>query len=209
MTHSGNKKPFRIGLTGGIASGKTTVANLFAELGISVIDTDIIAREVVRPGEPALDEIRDRFGDAVIDEAGKLDRAAMRKLIFSDDNLRLALEKILHPRIGTETERQADAATGPYQMIVVPLLVGSPLTRFVDRVLVVDCDEETQMQRLLARDTETVEQARRILAAQASREARLAIGDDVISTDDTFEAIREQVLALDAMYRTLANQDPS
>ena len=147
--------PLRIGLTGGIASGKTTVANMFADLDVPVIDTDIIARQVVQPGEPALQEIRECFGDTVIDESGNLDRRAMRKLIFSDDNLRLQLEGILHPTIGAETRIQSDAANGPYQLIVVPLLVGSPLLQFVDRVLVVDCDEETQIQRLLARDTET------------------------------------------------------
>ncbi|MCP4303058.1 MAG: dephospho-CoA kinase [Gammaproteobacteria bacterium] len=196
--------PFRVALTGGIASGKSTVANMFAELGVAVIDTDVIAREVVQPGQPALDEIRERFGEQVIDTAGKLDRAAMRKRIFADDTARLDLEAILHPRIGAETRRQADAAPGPYQLIVVPLLVGSPLTRFVDRVLVVDCDEDTQIWRLLARDAETVEQARRILAAQSSREARLAIADDVLRNDRSLDETRELVTALDEKYRRLA-----
>ena len=153
---------------------------MFAELGVSVIDTDVIAREVVQPGAAALLEISERFGDAVIDAAGNLDRGAMRKLVFADEPARLALEAILHPRIGAETRRQAKVAAGPYQLIVVPLLVGSPLLQFVDRVLVVDCSEETQIQRLLARDAETIEQARRILAAQASREERLQLADDVI-----------------------------
>ncbi len=198
------KIPFRVALTGGIASGKSTVANMFAELGVAVIDTDVIAREVVQPGQPALDEIRQRVGEQVIDAAGKLDRAAMRKRIFADDTARLDLESILHPRIGAETRRQADAAPGPYQLIVVPLLVGSPLTRFVDRVLVVDCDEDTQIWRLLARDAETVEQARRILAAQSSREARLAIADDVLRNDRSLDETRELVTALDEKYRRLA-----
>ena len=114
------------------------------------------------------------------------------------------LRAILHPRIGEETQRQARAATGPYQLIVVPLLVGSPLMEFVDRVLVVDCDEETQIQRLLARDTETIEQARRILAAQASREARLGIADDVIQNDRGINKTRRQVKTLDSKFRHLA-----
>lgn len=204
MTDNDRKQPFRIGLTGGIASGKSTVADMFAELGATIIDTDVIAREVVRAGEPALGKIRERFGDTVIDETGNLDRAALRKLVFSDDNARLDVEKILHPRIGLETHRQADAASGPYQIIVVPLLVGSPLLQFVDRVLVVDCDEETQIQRLLTRDAETAEQAYRMLAAQASREARLTIADDVISNDQDLEKTLQQVVLLNTKYRDLA-----
>ena len=179
---------------------------MFADLGASIIDTDVIAREVVRAGEPAVDEIRERFGNVVIDDTGNLDRAALRKLVFSNDAARLDLERILHPRIGLETHRQADAASGPYQVIVVPLLVGSPLLGFVDRVLVVDCDEETQIQRLLARDAETAERARRMIAAQASREERLAIADDVIRNDQGLAATRVQVLALDATYRQESEQ---
>ena len=196
--------PFRIGLTGGIASGKSVVADMFAALGVPVIDTDVIAREVVQPGEPALDEIRDRFGEHMIDAEGNLDRAAMRRSVFSDEMARLDLEAILHPRIGAEVRRQADAAGGSYQVIVVPLLVGSPLTQFVDRVLVVDCEEDTQVQRLLARDAESSEQARRILAAQASREERLAIADDVIDNDHSLDILRAQVVDLDLKYRRLA-----
>lgn len=200
---------FRVALSGGIASGKSVVANMFAELGIPVIDTDLIAREVVEPGQPALEEIRDRFGDAVINAAGNLDRRVLRRMVFSDDDARLELEAILHPRIGAETRRQAVAAPGPYQIIVVPLLVGSPLAKFVNRVLIVDCEEELQLQRLLARDAETVEQAQRILAAQSSREERLAIADDVIRNDQDFEHTREQVTNLDRLYRRLARSpDP-
>lgn len=198
-----DSEPLRIGLTGGIASGKSTVADMFAELGVSVIDTDVIAREVVQPGAAALLEISERFGDAVIDAAGNLDRDAMRKLVFADEPARLALEAILHPRIGAETRRQAKVAAGPYQLIVVPLLVGSPLLQFVDRVLVVDCSEETQIQRLLARDAETIEQARRILAAQASREERLQFADDVIDNGRGLDHTRQQVADLDTTYRLI------
>lgn len=199
------KTPFRIALTGGIASGKSTVADMFAELGVAVIDTDRIAREVVEPGQPALEEIRDRFGDAVVEATGNLDRRALRRLIFADDAARIDLEAILHPRIGAETRRQADAAAGPYQVIVVPLLVDSPLRRFVDRILAVDCSEELQIERLLARDTETVEQARRILAAQSSREERLSIADFTIDNGKSLERTRQQVLELDEVFRQLAN----
>jgi len=195
--------PVRIGLTGGIASGKSTVANMFAELGATVIDTDVIAREVVMPGQPALDEIRSAFGDELIHDDGTLDRSAMRQLIFSDDTLRLRLEAIVHPRIRQETIRQASEADGPYQIIVVPLLAESPLRRFVDRVVVVDCDEDTQIRRLLSRETETEGLARRILAAQASRSERLAIADDVISNDGDLEMTSAQVAALHHSYLAL------
>jgi dephospho-CoA kinase len=198
------KQVFKVGLTGGIASGKTTVANNFAELGLPVIDTDVIARQIVRAGEPALEEIRERFGDSVIDESGELNRSAMRLLIFSNDELRLALENILHPRIGAETRRQSAVAGGDYQVIVVPLLVGSPLLQFVDRVLVVDCDENTQVERLLARDAESIQQARKIISAQASRDERLAIADDIISNNHGLAEIKQQVLLLDKKYRALA-----
>lgn len=179
---------------------------MFAELGVPVIDTDIIAREVVQPGEPALDEIRERFGERVVDAAGGLDRARLRKLVFADEGSRLDLEAILHPRIGSETRRQAAAAGGDYQIIVVPLLAGSALLEFVDRVLVVDCEEDTQIERLLARDAESVAQARRILAAQASQDERLAIADDVIGNDGSLEDVRRQVKTLDADYRRLAGR---
>ena len=203
MTDGGDKRPARIGLTGGIASGKSTVADLFAELGIPVIDTDVIAREVVAPGQPALAEIGARFGAQMLDPRGNLDRAAMRKLIFADDQARQDLEAILHPRIGAETRRQSEEAGGPYQLIVVPLLTGSALRDYVDRILVVDCEEERQVERLLARDAESVEQARRILAAQSSREERLAIADDVINNDHSLEHLRDQVADLDRQYRQL------
>ena len=193
-------KPLRIGLTGGIASGKSTVADMFAELGVPVIDTDVIARDVVRPGEPALEEIREAFGDGVIAADGTLDRPAMRAIVFSDDAARRRLEAILHPRIGEATREQADAAGGDYQVIVVPLLVGSALRAFVDRVLVVDCDEETQVKRLLARDAESETRARRILAAQSSRDERLAIADDIVTNDGDVDETREQVLALHRRY---------
>ncbi len=197
-------KPLRIGLTGGIASGKTTVADMFAELGVPVIDTDVIAREVVQPGQPALEEIRLEFGAEIIDADGMLDRAAMRKIVFADDDARRRLEAILHPRIREATVRRAEGAGGDYQLIVVPLLLESPTRAFVDRVLVVDCSEEVQVARLLMRDAETQEQAQRILAAQAGRADRLAIADDVISNDGDLQETRAQVRSLHHDYRRQA-----
>jgi dephospho-CoA kinase len=191
-------------LTGGIASGKSTVADLFAELGATIIDTDRIAREVVMPGDPALDEVRKAFGDAVFNADGALDRAALRALIFADDDARRELEEILHPRIQQATLRQTRLAGGDYQIIVVPLLAESPLKSYVDRILVVDCDEDTQIRRLLARDAETEEQARRILAAQSSREERLAIADDVINNAGDLADTSDQVAALHEIYLSLA-----
>ena len=205
--------PLRIGLTGGIASGKSTVADRFAELGATIIDTDVIAREVVAPGQPALNEIAATFGESLIDDDGYLDRGALRKLVFADDEARKRLEAIVHPRIQDETRRQSDRAEvshrltnqaqGHYQIIVVPLLVHSSLIDSVDRVLVVDCDEETQIRRLTARDAESVDQARRMLAAQSSREERLEIADDVIRNDDSLASTLDQVAALHEIYRSL------
>ena len=192
--------PLRVGLTGGIASGKSVVADMFEELGAVIIDTDVIAREVVMPGQPALDEIRAEFGPDVIAPDGTLDRRAMRKRVFEDEPLRLRLEEILHPRIRDETFRQASRAGGDYQLIVVPLLAESPLKDYVDRILVVDCDEDIQVSRLLERDAETIEQAQRILAAQASREERLTIADDVIDNSRSLEETRRQVEDLHQRY---------
>ncbi len=206
MHERDQKKPFRVGLTGGIASGKTTVANLFGDLGIPLIDTDIIAREVVAPGSEAIEVIQERFGDAVIDSDGGLNRAEMRRRVFADTDARKDLEAILHPRIGQEVFRQADVAEGDYQIIVVPLLVGSPLRDFVDRILVVDCDEKTQIDRLLERDSETVEQARKILAAQSSRAQRLAIADDIIGNDGSLDDLQSRVRELHQRYLRYARR---
>ncbi|MDJ0917242.1 MAG: dephospho-CoA kinase [Woeseiaceae bacterium] len=196
--------PFRVGLTGGIASGKSTVADHFAALGVPVIDTDVIAREVVEPGQPALKDIAEAFGDGVINEDGALDRAALRELIFAVDDARKLLEAILHPVIREETVRQANNAGGDYQVIVVPLLTESPLKLFVDRVLVVDCNKETQVRRLMSRDGETRESAERILSAQASREERLEIADDVIRNQGEIDELAEQVAEMHAQYQALA-----
>ena len=197
-------RPLRIGLTGGIASGKSTIASFFADLGVPVIDTDVIAREVVAKGAPALDEIRTEFGDEVFDVDGMLDRKRMRNLVFSDDSKRRQLEGVLHPRIREAALNQAEAVTDPYMIIVVPLLVESPMKEFMDRVLVVDCSEEVQLSRLLARDTENDAQARRIIAAQASRNERLAIADDVVLNDAALDQTRTRIEALHKNYLELS-----
>lgn len=193
----------RIGLTGGIASGKTMVADFFSELGVPVIDTDVIARQVVEPGTAALDEIRGTFGDEVMQEDGSLNRKALREIVFADTAKREQLEAILHPRIREETMRQVAAVIEPYMIIVVPLLVESPMSALMDRVLVVDCSEETQLRRLLLRDGENVVTAQRIIDAQASRADRLAIADDVIDNDGDPAKAREQALELHQSYLAL------
>lgn len=198
--------PFRVGLTGGIASGKTTVANTLAALGARVIDTDVIAREAVAPGQAALAELEQHFGGAIIRADGSLDRRRLREMVFADAAARHELEAILHPRIRVETLRQADAGGGLYQVIVVPLLTRSELRAAMDRILLVDCRQNTQIQRLVARDAESAEQARRILKAQASRREYLAIADDVIDNSGTLAALRQASLAIHRQYLERAGE---
>jgi len=202
----GVSEPLRIGLTGGIASGKSMIADMFAARGTPVIDTDILSRQVVQPGGPALRQIEREFGSNVLTADGELDRRRMRDLVFEDDAKRSALEAIVHPRIREEAVRQSRSAGGAYQVIVVPLLVESPMRHWVDRILVVDCTEETQLERLLERDNGTREQARRIIAAQAARDDRLAIADDVIDNDGTKAEAERQVENLHRLYLELANE---
>lgn len=195
-----------IGLTGGIASGKSIVARKLVELGASLVDTDVIAREVVAPGEPGLDAIRKVFGPAVLTESGELDRSAMRDLVFHDAAKRRALEQLLHPRIRARMLEQIAAARGPYVVVAVPLLVESEFAKLFDRVLVVDCPEETQIARLMRRDGITAEDARAMLAAQTDRATRLAAADDVIDNGGSLDATYEQVERLHRRYLELAQQ---
>jgi dephospho-CoA kinase len=196
----------RIGLTGGVASGKTTIANLFAAAGAVVLDTDVIAREVVEPGEPALAALVEALGDEILGTGGRLDRALLRRRVFGDETLRRTVESILHPAILAKLGRQAADAGGPYQVLVIPLLVESDLAGIVDRVLVVDCPVERQIERLMQRDGETREGAGAMLAAQVSREARLAAADDVIVNDGTLADLAARVAELDRKYRLLAGK---
>ena len=199
-------RPFRVALTGGIASGKSTVANLFAAHGVPLIDTDLIARDVVGPGQPALAAVAQAFGSDVIDSDGRLDRRRLREIIFSDSTARTRLEAILHPAIRAEMERQSVAAAqaGPYQMLVIPLLAEGGRRDHVDRVLVVDTPETVQVERLMTRDAVTREQAEASLRAQAQRSTRLGIADDVLTNTGRIDDLREQVAALHARYVKLA-----
>jgi dephospho-CoA kinase len=193
-----------IGLTGGIASGKSTVAQRFMDLGVPVIDADVAAREVVAPGKPGLQEVIDRFGSRVVAENGELDRRALRELVFSDSGSRRDLEAILHPLIRTEMDRSAAVAVGPYIVMAIPLLIEGGSRDRVDRILVVDVDEAVQLQRVMARDHCSAEQAQAILASQAPRSARLAAADDVLPNGGTVTELRQTVDRLHEQYLRLA-----
>ncbi|MFQ2110359.1 dephospho-CoA kinase [Aeromonas rivipollensis] len=196
-----------VAITGGIGSGKTTVANQFAALGIEVVDADLIARDVVEPGTPALAAIASHFGPGILDEQGRLDRRALRERIFSDPAAKSWLNALLHPIIRSEMLRQCAAASSPYCLLVVPLLVENRLTGLADRVLVIDVDEAIQIERTCRRDGVNREQAQAILASQASRSERLAMADDVLDNQSgTTETIRERILALHETYLAFASQ---
>jgi dephospho-CoA kinase len=195
----------QIGLTGGIGCGKTTVANLFAERGASVIDADLIAHAMTAPHGPAMAAIGAAFGAAFIGADGALDRAAMRALVFADPPARQRLEAILHPMIRAAAEAEAAAATGLYVIFVVPLLIESGAWRErVTRILAIDCAESTQVARVMARNGLSEAQVRAIMASQVSRATRLAAADDVIDNDDGVDALLPQVDALHARYRTIS-----
>ncbi|MFL9626715.1 dephospho-CoA kinase [Aeromonas jandaei] len=196
-----------VAITGGIGSGKTTIANQFAEVGIDVVDADVIAREVVEPGSPALAAITDHFGPDVITPDGQLDRRRLREQVFSDPSAKAWLNALLHPLIRSEMQRQCAAARSPYCLLVVPLLVENKLTGLANRVLVVDVDEATQIERTCRRDGVTAEQAKAIIAAQASRSERLAAADDVIENGNGSEmAIKARILTLHETYLAFASQ---
>ena len=184
-----------VGLTGGIGSGKTTVANLFGALGVPLIDTDLIAHELTGPQGAAMPAIREAFGDHVVSPDGRLDRAAMRERAFADPGSRKRLEAILHPMIRAETRRQvAAAAVAPYAIVVVPLLVESGNWKgWIDRVLVVDCPVEVQVQRVMQRNGLPSEQVEAIVAVQIARETRLAAADEIIDNSGDPATLPERV----------------
>ena len=194
----------RVGLTGGIASGKTMVAIAFAGLGAGVVDTDRVARDVVAPGEPGLDAVRLEFGGAMILESGELDRRALRAAVFSDPAKRRKLEALLHPLIRTRTLEELERLSAPYAVVVVPLLVETGFGRLVDRVVAVDCPRQTQLKRLVDRDRIDLDQARAMLNAQADREVRLAEADDVIDNGGDRDFTHRQVRSLHARYLSLS-----
>jgi len=196
---------YRIGLTGGIASGKSTVANLFAALGITIVDTDLLAREVVAPGSALLPRIAGHFGAQVLQKDGSLDRAALRSRVFANPAERQWLERLTHPAIRELTDKRCESATSDYVIVAIPLLVETAGAERFDRVLVVDCSPEIQLARLQARDGTTRAEAQRMLAAQATREQRLAVADDVITNDGDLAALREQVEKLHRQYLKLAS----
>lgn len=192
---------FVVGLTGGIGSGKSAAAAEFERLGASVVDTDAIAHELTAAGGAAMGEIRKVFGTEVLAASGALDRDKMRARVFADPAVKKALETLLHPMIREESRRRIAAARGPYVIHVVPLLVESPDYRSrVDRVLVIDAPEELQLERVRSRSGLSAAEARAIVAAQATRDQRLAAADDVIENRGTIEALREQVAALHRKY---------
>ena len=196
---------FTIVLTGGIASGKTTVSERFAALGVPIIDTDRIARELVEPGRPALREIEREFGQGFLDDEGRLDRRKMRQAIFAEPRLKHRLEAILHPRIATEARRQVELASGPYCLVVIPLYAESARWQWIDRVLVVDAEESTQTERVMNRDGIDRDQVQAILHAQADRSERIALADDVIDNSGKLEDLQAKVEMLHAKYLALSS----
>lgn len=193
-----------IGLTGGIGSGKSTVAEMFESLGVPIIDMDRIARQIVEPGQPALTQIKQAFGEKIVAASGQLNRQQLSKIIFDSAEKRHQLEAILHPLIRQETARQLAELKSPYCIVVIPLLLESEQRSLVDRVLVVDVPESLQITRTMQRDGISAAQVRKILAAQVGRDSRLNAADDVIDNSAAMEDIRHRVDELDQQYRALS-----
>ncbi|WP_254277460.1 dephospho-CoA kinase [Halomonas sp. 3H] len=201
-----------IGLTGGIASGKSTVARAFAALGVPWVDADDVAREVVEPGEPALAEIAERFGTRVLNADGTLNRRALREIVFAEPAERRWLESVTHPRIRERLREhlaRIAADDSPYGLLVSPLLFESGQSELVDRTLVIDVPEAVQIARTAARDDVDEAQARAIVAAQMPRAERLARADDVLDNDSSEAEMRQRVTELDRQYRALAGHSPA
>lgn len=195
---------YAVGLTGGIASGKSAAAERFAALGVDVVDADDVARAVVAPGSPGLAQVVDAFGTGVLDATGALDRRRMRERIFDDPAARRSLESIVHPLVRLQMLAAIEAAAGPYAVAAIPLLAeggGRAAYPWIDRILVIDVNAMTQRERVMRRDAIDASLADRMIAAQASRSRRLAIADDVVVNDGTLEALHVQIDALDRRYR--------
>lgn len=199
--------PYLVGLTGGIGSGKTTVANLFVELGAGIVDTDEVAKALTVPGAPAVDEIREHFGAEYVTSEGALDRNRMRKLVFGSDNARRELESILHPRIRMESQRLIAKAAAPYVIVVVPLLLETGNYReLAHRVLVVDCAPETQVERVMRRSGLSREDVLSIMATQIPRDERLRNADDIVDNEGDLAALRPQIPPLHRQYLKFAGK---
>lgn len=197
-----------IGLTGGIASGKTTVANLFnQEFGIEIVDADIVARQVVEPGTPGLNAITEKFGPQVIQHDGTLDRAKLREIIFSQPESKTWLNQLLHPMIRKQMLDELTKVKSDYALLVIPLMVENNLQSLADKILVVDVDEETQIQRTVERDKVDASQAKSILASQASREQRLAIADYVIKNDAKNQKLLSQITDLHQKFLEMCSEN--
>lgn len=197
---------FVIGLTGGIGSGKSTVADMFRDLGVFAIDADDVAREVVLPGEPALDAIAGHFGADILNGDGSLDRAALRQRVFQDDGERQWLEQLLHPRIRERLETCLREAESPYQILVSPLLLETDQYRLCQHIVVVDVSHETQISRTTARDGNDREQVERIIAAQMPREKRLAAADDVVDNDRPLDEVHHHIEELHRHFLEIASE---
>lgn len=199
-------RAFAVGLTGGVASGKSLVATMFAKLGAELVDTDQIARDVVAPGQAGLDAVRAAFGEALITPRGELDRAALRKLVFSDPAKRRLLDELLHPLIRRRTLERLELVKSPYAIVAVPLLVETDFGKLVDRVAVVDCPVTLQLERLMRRDGLPRDEANAMIQAQADRATRLRAAHDVIDNGGDSEHTQRQVAQLHQRYLELANR---
>lgn len=197
---------YTVALTGGIGSGKSTVANAFSHLGITIVDADVIARQVVEPGRPALSAIAEHFGKDILQKDGSLNRRLLREKIFKSPDEKLWLNNLLHPLIQQQTQTEIACANSPYVLWVVPLLVENNLHRRADRVLVVDVSPEIQIARTIERDNVSRQHAEQILAAQATRDERLAVADDVINNDGSPELVAAHVDHLHSQYLKLASR---
>ena len=195
-----------IGLTGGIGSGKTAASDYIASKGIQVVDADQVARQVVEPGKPALDAIRERFGAQVILPDGQLDRALLREIVFADPDARRALEAITHPAIGVEILRQLQAADSPYALLVSPLLLETNQHQMAQRILLIDVPEELQLARTSIRDEVPESQVRNIIAVQMSRKDKRSRADDIVVNDGSLEALHDKLDQLHQQYLTLAGE---
>jgi len=199
------KDTLKIGLTGGIASGKSTVCDLFSQLSVEIIDADKISHDITKKDGPAFHEILDYFGKKILGLDGELDRQQLRSIIFNDATAKRALENIIHPKVLNEINKNISDSTAPYLIIAVPLMIETGMNKLMDRVLLIDCSIETQIRRLIERDKCTKQQAQSIIENQASLESKRAICDDVIVNEEgtSFDLLKTEVIKLNDFYSTL------